>query len=144
RNFVQPTPSVPTAAGTIYRQMVSQPGVYWSLEAPLLDLIGLYSNIAEGPGFIADSKIGNKQKDWLSQTLTKVKNARSAGTRKALIIAVHHPFFSSGAHSGSPQMLADLDAVCNSCGIMSDAILSAHSHDYQRYTRYVTFDNRNM
>ena len=144
RNFVQPTASVPLAAGTIYRQMISQPGVYWNLEAPLVDLIGLYSNIAEGPGFIADPTIGNKQKDWLAQILTKIKAARSSGARKALIIGVHHPFFSSGAHSGSPQMLADLDAVCNSCGIMPDAVLTAHSHDYQRYTRYVTFGNRAM
>ncbi len=144
RNFVQPEPSVPPAAGTIYRQMVSQPGVYWSLEAPLMDLIGLYSNVAEGPGYIADSMIGNKQKDWLSQTLTKIKQARSAGARKALIVGVHHPFFSAGAHSGSPQMLADLDQVCKSCGIMPDVVLSAHSHDYERYTRYVTLGNQNM
>lgn len=144
RNFVQPTATIPPAAGTIYRQMVSQPGVYWSLEAPRLDMIGLYSNIAEGPGFIADAKIGKKQKDWLEEALTKVKAARTGKTRNALIIGVHHPFFSSGGHSGSPQMLADLDAVCKKCGIMPDAILSAHSHDYQRYTRHVSFDNRNL
>jgi Calcineurin-like phosphoesterase len=144
RNFVQPQASVPPAAGTIYRQMVSQPGVYWSLEAPLLDIIGLYSNVAEGPGYIADPTIGNKQKDWLGQTLTKIKAARTGKTRNALIIGVHHPFFSCGAHSGSPQMLTDLDEVCHKCGITPDAVLSAHSHDYQRYTRYVSLGNRNL
>jgi hypothetical protein len=144
RNFVQPQASVPPAAGTIYRQMVSQPGVYWSLEAPKLDMIGLYSNVAEGPGFIADPTIGNKQKDWLGQTLTKIKAARTGKTRNALIIGVHHPFFSSGGHSGSPQMLTDLDKVCKQCAIMPDVVLAAHSHDYQRYTRYVPFENRNL
>jgi hypothetical protein len=144
RNFVQPKPSVPTAAGTILRQMVSQPGVYWSLEAPMLDLIGLYSNVGEGPGFIADSTIGSKQKTWLQQTLTKIKGDRSSKGRKALILGVHHPFFSSGAHSGSPQMLADLDEVCKAAGITPDAVLSAHSHDYERYTRYFTFAGQNM
>jgi hypothetical protein len=144
RNFVQPQPSVPTAAGTILRQMVSHPGVHWSLEAPMLDLIGLYSNVGEGPGFIADPTIGNKQKVWLQQTLTKIKGARSGNARKALILGVHHPFFSSGAHSGSPQMLADLDEVCKAAGIMPDAVLSAHSHDYERYTRYFTFGGQNM
>ena len=144
RNFVQPQASVPPAAGTIYRQMVSQPGVYWSLEAPLLDMIGLYSNVAEGPGYITSPTIGHKQKDWLGQTLTKIKAARTGKTRNALIIGVHHPLFSGGSHSGSPLMLADLDEVCKKCGIMPDAVLTAHSHDYQRYTRYVPFDNRNL
>ena len=144
RNFVQPQPSVPKAAGTILRQMVSQPGVYWSLQAPMVDLIGLYSNVGEGPGFISDSTIGTSQKDWLKQTLTNIKAARSSKTRKALILGVHHPFFSSGAHSGSPQMLADLDEVCKAAGVMPDAVLTAHSHDYERYTRYVTFGSQNM
>lgn len=144
RNFVQPQASIPPAAGTIYRQMVSQPGVYWSLEAPMLDMIGLYSNIGEGPGFIADPTIGNKQKDWLGKTLTKIKAARTGKARNALILAVHHPFFSGGSHSGSPQMLADVDEVCKKCGIMPDAVLTAHSHDYQRYTRFVTLGSRNL
>src|SRR5437764_15353959 len=52
RNFCRPTPSVPAVAGTVFRQMVAQPGVYWRLTAPFLDLIGLYSNVAENPGFI--------------------------------------------------------------------------------------------
>ena len=110
----------------------------------MLDLIGLYSNVGEGPGFIADSTIGNKQKVWLQQTLTKIKGARSSQGRKALILGVHHPFFSSGAHSGSPQMLADLDEVCKAAGITPDAVLTAHSHDYERYTRYFTFAGHNM
>ena len=28
RNFCRPTPSVPAVAGTVFRQMVAQPGVY--------------------------------------------------------------------------------------------------------------------
>lgn len=30
---------------------MTQPGVYWWLDAPFVDLLGLYSNTIEGPGF---------------------------------------------------------------------------------------------
>lgn len=138
RNFLQPKAAVPTAAGSIYRQMVSQPGVYWTLNAPLVDIVGLYSNVAEGPGFIAAPAIGNKQKEWLQKTLTTIQQGRAAGTRKALILAVHHPPFSDGSHSSSVDMMKDIDDACHAARVMPDAVLAGHSHDYQRYTRYVT------
>jgi hypothetical protein len=142
RNFLQPQPSVPGAAGSIYREMVSQPGVYWDLEAPFVDIVALYSNVAEGPGYIAAPSIGQKQKVWLQQALSKIKDARAAGTRKALIIAVHHPPFSDGSHSSSTAMLKDIDDACAGGGIQPDAVLAAHSHDYQHYTRYITSGGR--
>jgi hypothetical protein len=144
RNFVQMKPSVPPAAGTIYRQMVGHPGVYWTLSAPFVDIVALYSNVAENPGYIAAPLIGQKQKTWLQQTLGVIKRARDTGTRKALILAVHHPPFSDGSHGSSTDMLKDIDEACQKAAIMPDAVLAAHSHDYQRYTRYLAFDGRNM
>jgi hypothetical protein len=144
RNFVQPKPSVPPAAGTIYRQMVSQPGVYWSLAAPYVDILGLYSNVAEGPGYISAPSIGNKQQTWFEETLTKIRKARAAGPRKSLIIAVHHPPLSSGSHGPSVALLSQLDAAFAKSGIQPDMVLAAHSHDYQRYTRYVTENGKEL
>lgn len=144
RNFVQPAPSVPPAAGTIYRQMVSQPGVYWLLNTPFADIVGLYSNMAENPGFLSAPKIGTKQTDWLSKTLTQIATARKKGTQKALFLAVHHPPFSGGTHSSSTEMLAQIDEICLKSGIMPDVVLAAHAHDYQAYTRFVTFHSKQM
>jgi hypothetical protein len=142
-NFCQPVTGIITA-GTIMREMISQPGVYWLLQCPFVDIIGLYSNMAENPGYIVGPNNDTSQKDWLQQTLTGIITARGQGTRKALIIAVHHPPFSTGAHSSSTEMLADIDDACTNAGIMPDAVLAAHSHNFQRYTRYLTFGGKNM
>ncbi len=144
KNFCQPKPGVPPAAGTIYREMISQPGVYWVLNAPYVDIIGLYSNMAENPGYISAPSIGNKQKDWLTKTLTNIAENRKKGSKKALIIAVHHPPISTSGHSSSTEMLADIDDSCKKAGIMPDAVLAAHAHNYQRYTRYITFNGIDM
>lgn len=143
-NFCQPVAGVPPAAGTIYREMVSQPGVYWLLQCPFVDIIGLYTNVAENPGYISQKSIGTSQKDWLTKTLTTISAARKNGTRNALIIATHHPPFSQGTHSSSTEMLADIDSCCKKAGIMPDAVLSGHSHNMQRYTRYLTFNGASM
>jgi hypothetical protein len=134
-NFCLKKPSVPPAAGTIYRQMVNQPGVYWVLKAPFVNIVGLYSNIAEGPGYISGTKTGNVQKKWLDKTLKDLKKERDNGTKKALIIAVHHPPLSRGGHAGSNDMLSDIDDSCAKAGIWPDAVLAAHAHNYQRFTR---------
>ncbi|GAA4728464.1 metallophosphoesterase family protein [Flavisolibacter ginsenosidimutans] len=144
KNFCQPKPGVPPAAGTIFREMVSQPGVYWLLNAPFVDIIGLYTNVAENPGFIEAPQIGQKQYDWLVKTLGAIKKLRDRGQRKALFIAVHHPPFSNGSHSGSTQMLADIDKACTQSGVMPDVVLAAHAHSYQRFTRTVNFKGRQM
>jgi hypothetical protein len=143
RNFCQPKSGVPPDAGTIYREMVAQPGVYCWLNAPLIDIVALYSNIGEGPGFISGTTIGQKQKNWLVQTLTAIRKLRDKGTRKALLIAVHHPPFSNGGHSSSSVMLADIDDALKQAGIQPDGVLAGHSHNYQRFTRRVSFNNEN-
>ena len=141
-NFVSAKPAVPPIAGTIYREAVSQPGVYWLLDAPFVDIVGLYSNVAENPGFISGSIPGAHQKAWLITTLKLIAKERKTGTRKGLIIATHHPPFSSGGHSGSSDMLTDIDDACKQAGVMPDLFLSAHAHSYQRYTRRVTFNGK--
>lgn len=143
RNFCQPKAGVPPDAGTIYREMISQPGVYWWLDAPFIDIVALYSNIGEGPGFISGKTIGEKQKDWLIKTLKDIRKKRTDSDPKALVVAVHHPPFSNGGHSGSTLMLADMDDAFKQADIQPDAVLAAHAHNYQRFTRNVQYKNEN-
>jgi hypothetical protein len=135
---------VPPVAGSIFRQTMTQPGVYWCLDAPFVQIIGLYSNSAENPGFISGPTIGQSQKQWLVNTLAALKAARDKGNRKALVFVTHHPPFSSGGHTGSKQMLADIDDACTKAGIMPDAFFSGHAHSIQRYTRTIRFGGRSL
>lgn len=145
KNFCQNKAGVPTAAGTIFREMISQPAVYWVLHTPFADLVGLYSNVAENPGYISTPEIGDSQKKWLVKTLTDINKNRQQGKSKALIIAVHHPPISGGGgHGSSTEMLGDIDDACNKAGVMPDAVLAAHAHNYQRFTRYVSFNGKNL
>lgn len=112
-NFCQPAPGVPPAAGTIYREMISQPAVYWYLNTPFADFIGLYSNVGESEGCIGDSaNVGMAQVTWLNQTLKQISANQQANGRKALVILVHHPPYSNGMLI-SQQMLTDIDNACS-------------------------------
>ena len=124
--------------------MISQPAVYWYLNTPYADIIGLYSNVAENPGYISGSTIGTAQKDWLTQTLQAIATARKTEAHKALLIATHHPPFSSGSHSSSTDMLIDIDDSCTQAAIFPDAFLSGHSHNIQCYTRYITVNGKEV
>jgi Calcineurin-like phosphoesterase len=138
-NFCQPKAGVPKTASDvgIFREMVAQPGVYWLLKAPFLNLIGLYSNVAEGPGDLRGAKGDDKQIKWLQATLADLKKASDAGDHRALVIATHHPVFSEGGHSGSDFMLSQVDQSCTAAGIAPHALLAGHTHTYQRYTRTI-------
>jgi hypothetical protein len=129
----------PEASGSgIFRENMTQPGVYWLLDAPFVRIVGLYSNLLENPGFLQgkteNGDDDSSQLDWLKKTLTKIgKNP----AKKALIIASHHPPFSQSGHSGSTEMLQSIDEICNSTGVFPDAFFSGHAHNYQRYTRRI-------
>jgi len=104
------------------------------LDAPFARIIGLYSNRLENPGFLeGDGGNDNSQLQWLRDTLT----ASKALPAKALVMATHHPPFSSAGHSGSTEMLQSIDEICNGVGVQPDLFLSAHAHNYQFYTRRV-------
>jgi predicted phosphodiesterase len=139
-NFCAPTAKLApqASAAGVFRETMTQPGVYWMLDAPFVDVIGLYSNIAEGPGDLEGANGDRQQIDWLNTTLGAIATARKSGKRKALIIGVHHPPFSAAGHSGSPEMLTQIDAACKAAGIGPDVLISGHSHTYQRYTRSLT------
>jgi hypothetical protein len=139
-NFCAPSAVVPptAAAVRIFRQTMTQPGVYWLLNAPFVHVIGLYSNIAEGPGDLLGANGDSKQVTWLKKTLADLKTAKDAGDERALVIATHHPPFSEGGHGSSTGMLKQIDDACSAAGIAPHAMLAGHSHNYQRYTRSTT------
>lgn len=124
----------------ISRTTMTQPGVYFTLDAPFVKIIGLYSNTSEGAtqGVISGKAVGNAQLKFLQQQLKTAAQQRQSGDKRALIIAVHHPpFTGSDNHVPSSNVLSDLDSVCKSANILPDIVLSGHAHLYERYTRYV-------
>ena len=157
----QPAHRTPEA-GNLVRTAGIQPGVYFTLEAPFVRIIGLYSNALEDPGIISSQKnlgqrakrypnISDEQIDFLEAALNRAKKDKPG----AVIIAVHHPPYvaiappstptagkktpskqTAGKHGNSPEMLADIDRVCDKVGLWPDAILCGHAHNYQRFTRY--------
>lgn len=132
-NFCSPSLRIADDAGGLPRTAMQQPGVFFTLEAPFVRILGLYSNRLESPGVIAHPAIGTSQLDYLNAALTRA--AKDLGN-SALIIAVHHPAYSSGGkHPGSPDMLKQIDAACANAGTWPHAVLSGHAHNYQRFTR---------
>lgn len=136
-NFCAPVARLPKIAADvrIFRQTMTQPGVFWMLSAPFANVIGLYSNIAEGPGNLLGANGDDRQIKWLTKTLKALKQSNDG---RALVIATHHPPFSSGGHSSSKEMLAQIDKACNDAGVAPHAMVAGHAHNYQRYTRTVT------
>lgn len=118
------------------RAPMFQPGVYYRLDTPFVQIIALFSNGGEHEGVLQGGVAGDSQKEFLMEQLTEIKADRDAGKRLGLIVAMHHPPYSGGGgHSGSTTMLADLDAAFNEAKIGPDAVLSGHAHVYQRFTR---------
>jgi 3',5'-cyclic AMP phosphodiesterase CpdA len=122
---------------------MTQPGVYFTLDAPYVSVIGLYSNVLDsGAGVISSqgnkfSAVGNAQLNFLKAELKRLKPDRQAGNR-AIIVAVHHPPASVDAkHGGSTGIQNDLDSCCQAAGLWPDVVLSGHAHLYQRFTRVV-------
>jgi hypothetical protein len=141
RNFCATTPGESPDAGGLVRTTMTQPGVYFTLDAPFVSIIGLYTNVLEGPGVISSQggryPIGDEQVQFLTAELTRLKPDRDAGKR-AVLLACHHPPASVDAkHGGTTGLADDIDRACRGTGLWPDAILSGHAHLYQRYTRAV-------
>ncbi len=109
-----------------HRPTMTQPYVYWTLDAPFATIIGLYSNV-DG---LLDARGRNEQQGWLEQQL------RDAATDKCLLVTVHHPPYSlDWFHGGNPDILSALDEAFQHANRFPHAIFSAHVHSYQRFTR---------
>lgn len=139
KHFCDKEPHHTSEAGGLARTTMTQPGVYFTLTAPFVTIIGLYSNVLEDPGVISSEggkyrQLDDKQKEFLKSELKKLHDTHYAG---AVILAVHHPPYTSGViHVSSPGMLKDIeDAIQYAGNFAPHAVLSGHAHNYQRYTR---------
>jgi len=127
---------LPEAHG-LSRTSMTQPGVYFALDAPFVRIIGLYSNVLEDPGVISSQggkypRVSNKQIPYLTAQLQQIQKS---GFKGAVIVAVHHPPQVVGRHGCSPEMLKEMDACFQQTGVYPHAVLSGHAHNYQRFTR---------
>jgi hypothetical protein len=141
RNFCATTPAPSPDSGGLVRSVMTQPGVYFTLDAPFVSIIGLYSNVLDGPGVISSQgghyPICDDQLAFLKAELIRLKPDHDAGHR-AVLIAVHHPPASvDGKHGGSTGLSTDIDNACTAAGLWPDAVLSGHAHLYQRFSRTV-------
>ncbi len=158
RNFCSPSPMITQEAGSLHRTAMTQPGVYFALDAPFVRIIGLFSNSLEDPGLISSQK--NQQTTWpgvpdvqLAFLTAQLQNIRAQNYAGAVLIAVHHPPFSyapapaaggaGGTHLGNTLMLREIDTICQAQGVYPHAFISGHAHNYQRYTRKLTFGGKN-
>ncbi len=139
-NFCTAAPVPAPDAGGLARTTMTQPGVYYTFDAPFVRILGVYTNVLEDPGVISDQSgtyptLDQRQITFLTTALERVKSGNFTG---AVIIATHHPPFSGGSeHGGSPLMLQDIDTACTAAGVWPHAVLSGHVHNYQRFTRVV-------
>ncbi len=139
RNFCASSAGPSPDGGGLVRSTMTQPGVYFTLDAPAVSIIGLYSNVLDGPGVLSSENgaypLGDEQIQFLTEELSRLRPAREAGER-AVILAVHHPPASVDAkHGGTLGMSQDIDRAVAAAGLWPDAVLSGHAHLYQRFTR---------
>jgi Calcineurin-like phosphoesterase len=155
RNFCADAPVITPEAGSLHRTAMTQPGLYFTLDAPFVRIIGLFSNALEDPGLISSqgghwTGVPDFQLAFLTAQLKRIKKDNFAG---AVLLATHHPPFSyspppnmggGGNHSSSSAMLREIDQICEREGVYPHAFLSAHAHNYQRYTRIVEFGGKDI
>ena len=97
-----PTPHVDPISQDAPQVTLSLPNVYWTLNAPFVTIVGMYTNVPEG------GSIDSVQQQWLTNELA------TAPEDKALIVALHHPIYSfDDHHSGSARMADALQHAIN-------------------------------
>lgn len=111
-------------AQEVDRDTMTQPNVYWTLVAPLVTIVGLYTNVPEG------GRVDDQQAAWLQAELA------AAPADRFLIVALHHPAYSADAHHGGSERMGELlDAAFAGASRTPDLVLTAHVHNYQRFSR---------
>ena len=104
----------------VERAPIGQPNVYWTLEAPWLRIIGLYTNVPEG------GVVEAKQRAWFLAEMARPLEG------KHLVVALHQPVFSASTiHMGSEAMLDLIHEPAKRAGCK--LVISGHVHNYQRY-----------
>lgn len=132
QNFCTTSPVTNAQSMGSGRTTMTQPNVYWTLEAPFATIVGLYTNISE-----LDGQLDATQVSWLHQELA------AAPADKALLLTMHHPPISADSHYGGANTMYQLvDAATAAAKRWPDLILTGHVHNYQRFTREVSGDGK--
>lgn len=106
------------------RVTMSQPNVYFTLNCPLLTIVGMYTNVPE------HGSVDSTQQQWLTNEFA------TAPEDRALILALHHPVYSfDDHHSGSAAMADVVQHAINDSRRVPNMVLTAHVHNYQRIER---------
>lgn len=104
-----------------------QPHVYWTLQTPLANIIGLASNVPKY-GIIT-----REQRDWF---IHELRHAAAEHEEKALIVCLHHaPYSADFNHGSSIPMIDFLEEAFETAGITPDLVMSGHVHNYQRFSK---------
>jgi acid phosphatase type 7 len=131
-NFCTSSPQVPGQGQSTGRTSMTQPNVYWTLIAPFVTVLGLYTNVPQG------GQLDDTQVTWLGSELT------AAAGDSAVILTMHHPPVSGDSfHGGSAYMFDLIDAARAQAGRTPDMVLAGHVHNYQRFTRTLDQDGGN-
>ncbi|MDE2397530.1 MAG: metallophosphoesterase, partial [Burkholderiales bacterium] len=105
RCFCDTKPRLIPQAGDTGRTTMTQPNVYWTLLTPLVNFVGLYSNVPEG------GDIREPQVTWL------VNQLKSLPRSAPLIVTLHHPVYSADVyHSGSTHVKTILEQAATKAG----------------------------
>ncbi len=127
--FMTPTPHVDEASGDSPRVTLSQPNVFFTLVAPFVTVVGLYTNVPE------HGSVDSDQQQWLTNEL------QTAPRDKALVVSLHHPIYSfDNFHSGSSRMADVLQQAVNDSRRVPNLVLTAHVHNYQRIEQSILSD----
>jgi len=110
------------------RKSMEQPNVYWTLQTPMANIIGLYTNIPKYGVVTAG------QRSWF---VDELKAAAAERPNKALILCLHHaPYSADTNHGSSLAMIELLEGVFSETGIKPDIVFSGHVHNYQRFSKH--------
>ena len=99
-----------------------QPGVYFTLDAPFVRVIALFSNSLEDPGVIS-----SERGKWA--TVPDFQLEYLAAQLKRISYAPQDPSGVRGNHGCSSTMLRQIDGICLDAGVYPHAFLSGHAHN---------------
>jgi acid phosphatase type 7 len=132
RNFCAQSAVISSDNRDAPRRTMTQPNVFWTLNTPLVTIIGMYSNCPEG------GQVGDTQQQWF------VSELQAADKSLPIILAIHHPIYSAyGSHPGSTRLKTFLDDCCTKAKRAPDVVLTGHVHDYQRFSAPL-YDKKNV
>ena len=123
RNFCSQSSVISSDNRDAPRRTMTQPNVFWTLNTPLVTIIGMYSNCPEG------GQVSDTQRMWFTSEL------QAADSSLPIILAIHHPIYSAyGSHPGSTRLKDLIEGCCKTARRAPEVVLTGHVHDYQRFS----------